>query len=372
MKLECLTEKLKAAVFVAERATGKNLSLPALSNIHLAASDRALKLEATNLELGVGVTIPARPASLGGVMVSGALLANFLSNLPASEEKIKLEVTSGNLHLETGSQSTTINGFPIDDFPSIPPIEAVGTFTAIPGALAEAFRSVGPSASNSNLKPEINSVCLYNQKNGLYAVATDSYRLAEKLLRLTGDLPAEFGHLILPLKSALEISRILENWSADKPEVEVRYNDHQISFSADNLYITSRLVDGTFPNYRQIMADRYQTEVTIRRSELVGRLKLLMVFSDKFNQADFTVRTSKEQLEIHTESEKGRTTAQLKLISSTGPDVGVGLNLRYLLEGLTAINDENIVLGLNEANKPIIMRGAISNEFLYLIMPIRR
>jgi len=258
MELECLTSKLRAAVTTAERATGKNLSLPALSNIRLIATDRALKIEATNLELGIEVSVPARASAPGEVMVSGALFSGFLVNLPSSDEKIKLRGVEGNLVLETGSQSASISGFPTDDFPSIPQVEKASTFQIVARDLAVSLRAVGYSASSSNFKPEISSICLYKQEDGLYAVATDSYRLAEKQLSVGRDLPDDFSQIIIPLKSAHEIARILDQGEWEGGEVTVNYNDHQVSFSADNLYLTSR-----YSNKRRAICGWWRTPLGV-------------------------------------------------------------------------------------------------------------
>ncbi len=369
MILECSREKIKNAISAAERVTGKNLSLPVLSNIILETKDRVLQIKATNLDLGLTISlpIPGKTSQTGTIAVNGSILANFFNNFPTTEETIKLELVAGNLIISSRQHATTVNGYPSDDFPLIPTIANPGSFLVDSHHLMSTLKDVWSSAAVSNLKPEISSVCFYEQEDGLVVVATDSFRLAEKrLLNNKISLP----NLIVPLKNVSEIIKILDNISG---EVEVQYNQHQISFQAENFYLTSRLIEGVFPDYRQIIPTRYETEVVVKRGDLLDLLKLSNVFTNKFNQADLTVTADdKNQIEIKTKNDNGDNRSWLPAQSVTGSSVSIGFNLKYLLEGLAAIRTENVVLRLNGDSKPIVVAGVGDTSFTYLIMPIRR
>jgi len=367
MNLECSRDKIKTAVLFAERVTGKNLSLPILSNIILEAKNQVLKIKATNLDLGLEISLPCKINKDGLAAVNGNLLGNFFNHLPAVEDKIKLELSNGNLNISSTHHTAAIKGYPTDDFPLIPRPDKPSSFFINSRQLLGGLRSVWYSASISSLKPEISSVCFYEQPSGLCLVATDSFRLAEKHLgdnKLKLDLP----YLILPLKNTLEVMRIIENLDVD---LEIQYNQHQISFLAPHLYLTSRLIDGVFPDYRQIIPSRFSTEVTTDRIQLLELLKLANVFTDKFNQADLSINNEKK-LEIRTTNDSGNNLVWVSPQSVSGEPVAVSLNLKYLLDGLTAFTDEQIILRFNGAQKPIMLTGLSDATLVYLIMPIKR
>ncbi len=268
MKLECAREKLRDAVGLAERVTGKNLSLPILNSIILDAAGRLLVIRATNLELGVEVGLPCRVFKDGLVAIPGAILANFLSSI--TEEMVALEVVSGNLTVSSPRHKTIIKGYPPTDFPSLPKVvDDRQSFTIPSDYFSSALRAVSYSSSTSLIKPEIASVCFYNQGRELAVVATDSFRLAEKVFPPALKISLTLPHLILPIKNVSEIIRVLEN-SSDEALVE--YNKHQISFRVGEVYLTSRLVDGVYPDYRQIIPTTKLTEVVVAKDRLMETL----------------------------------------------------------------------------------------------------
>ncbi len=367
MNLECSREKIRSAIAMAERATGKNLSLMILSHIVLEADKLLLKIRATNLDLGLEISLPSKINKTGTVAVSGQVLNNFFNNLPASEDKVKLELVNNNLNISSTNNSTTIKSYPIEDFPLIPKIEKPNTFTISSNDVVSDLKQVFYSASSSNLKPEIASVCLYNQPDGLFFVATDSFRLAEKKI-LNQELKLELPYLIIPLKNIIELIRIFDGFNKD---LLVEYNKHQIAFTAEHFYLTSRLVEGVFPDYRQIIPTKFSTKVTVDKNELLKTLKLSNIFTDKFNQADITITTD-GKMEIKTTNDFGDNSSWLSVASLEGETTAVSLNLRYLIDGLSVINSPQVTLGFSGLNKPILLSGLSDQGFNYLIMPIRR
>lgn len=368
MNLECSKEKIRSAVYAAERITGKNLSLPILSHIILETKDRLLKIRSTNLDLGLEISLPCKINQGGLVAVSGAVLNNFFANLPSTEDKIKIELNSGQLIISSPHHTTAINGFPPADFPIIPAIDTPNSFNIPSAVLLKGLKNVWYSAAISSLKPEISSVCFYQQPDNLSVVATDSFRLAESQL-LGEKIKISPPQLIIPLKNALEIIRSLESLSGT---VEIRYNQHQLAVIAENFYLTSRLIDGVYPDYRQIMPNKFATEAVINRGGFLDSLKLVNVFADKFNQAELSVAADKKSLEIKTKNDQGNSVSWFSPQSIIGENVKLALNLKYLLDGLQTIASEQVVLKFNGASKPVVIAGQSDPAFTYLIMPIRR
>jgi len=368
MIIECVLEKIKKAVIFAEQITGKNLSLPVLANIILEIKDRSLKIKSTNLDLGLEIYIPCKITNENNLSIAlnGVLFNNFFNNLPTITDKIKIELLEKNLKISSPQHTTLIKSLPVDDFPIIPIPNKTNSFFIHSQELTKALKSVWLSASFSTMKPEISSVCFYQQPDNLVLVATDSFRLAEKIIK-TGKNKLTINQLIVPLKNIVKIIKIIDLLDED---LEIKYDQHQISFNAKDFYLTSRLIDGVYPDYRQIISTHWETEIIVSRLELLNLLKLANVFTDKFNQVDFSFTVNK--LEIKTLNENGDNLVWLTPLTINGEPVAVSLNLKYLLDGLMAIESEQITLKFNGGNKPIMVAGVGDNSFIYLIMPIRR
>lgn len=367
MKLDCPREKLRDAVGLAERITGKNLSLPILNSIILSAANKILVVRATNLELGIEVSIPCRVSRDGLIAVPGPMLLNFLSNL--SGDTVSLEIVSGNLVVSSLHHKTIIKGFPSTDFPSLPRVvEGRQTFTTPSDFFAAALRGVAYSASLSLIKPEIASVCLYGQGNELAVVATDSFRLAEKKFPPALKINLTLPHLIIPAKNTNEIIRVLE---ATPGDLVVEYNQHQISFQVGGVYLTSRLIDGVYPDYHQIIPTTQLTEVVVTRGRLVETLKLLNIFVDRFGQITLAVSPTNKNIEFKAGNDSGENTSTLEA-EIEGEPVALSLNVKYLLDCFQSISTDTLKLKFNGPHKPVVIQGVGDPLFTYLIMPINR
>ena len=367
MKLECTREKLRDAVGLAERITGKNLSLPILNSIFLDANGCNLVVRATNLELGIEIVLPCRVLKNGVVAVPGAVLFNFLSSV--TTPTVALEVTVGNLVVSSPQHTTVIKGYPPTDFPSLPRVtENKQSLIAPADHFSTALRAVSYSASTSLVKPEIASVCFYNHGGELAVVATDSFRLAEKVFPPAIKVAPTTTTLIIPAKNIPEFIRVLE---ANSNEVTVEYNQHQISFQAGEVYLTSRLVDGVYPDYRQIIPTTQTTEVVVLKNDLLEALKLLNIFVDRFGQVTIAVSPAEKKLEFTAGNDRGENTSRLTA-TIEGEPITLAMNIKYLLDCFQSIITDSFRLKFNGPNKPVVVQGVGDSSFTYLIMPINR
>lgn len=367
MKLECGKEKLRWAVGVAEKTTGKNLSLPVLSFVSLEAKGRILKLSATNLDVGLVLELPAKVDKEGAVMISGAVLSNFLSNL-SRDEKVKLEMVGDNLTVSGAHNSGLIKTYPRDDFPSIPKLADGQAFYLPTASLLAGLKMVAYSAALSDIKPEIASIYLYNRDREINLVATDSFRLAEKRLILSDKIELE-PKLIIPIKNVADILRLLEGV---EETVMLTYNSHQVALSGEGYYLTSRLVEGVYPDYRQIVPAETKTGAVVLKADLQNALKLSNVFADKLNQVNLRVSVKDGLFEISSHnSDVGESTTNLEA-TLQGEDLELSFNVRYLLDCLAVISSDSISLKFNGRGRPILISGIGDNSFTYLIMPMNR
>jgi DNA polymerase III subunit beta len=365
MKVECGIEKIKNGVSQTERITGRNLTLPVLNSILLIASGRSLKLRATNLSLGIEIEIPAKVEKEGIVAISGSILNGVFSNV-FQNENILLESVDGNLLIKTRKSKIKLKGQVHTDFPTIP-IVSGDSFNIEAKKLVEGIKSVYYSASVSDIKPEISSVYIYSNEDNLVFVSTDSFRLAEKKIRVKG--LKEISGILIPFKNIPEILRVFGELQG---EVKVCFNKNQISFSADDIYLTSRVIDGVFPDYRQILPKEAKTSTVVLKQDLLNALKLSNIFSDKFNQLNLSIKPKEKIFELSsTNNDVGENKTYLDAVIS-GENIELGFNYKYFLDCFQSINGDSVAIKFNQSSKPIVVGGASDNSFLYLIMPMNR
>jgi DNA polymerase-3 subunit beta len=366
MKFECIKEKLAEAIAKADRLTGRNLSLPILSCIDLKASKSAVTIRATNLDCGIEITIPAKVEQEGEVAFHGAVLASLLAGLPR-EKNITLESKDGNVLISTSTNTTLVKTFSPEDFPSIPKLEGTKSIEISPKVLVKGFKSVVYSASVSTVKPELASVYVYKDAGELIFVSTDSFRLAEKRIKVKDSL--DFPPIIIPAKNVNDIIRVLDGLSDD---VRVFFDKNQIAFEGKDVYLMSRVIDATFPDYKQIIPKIFVTEVVVLKQDLVDSLKTSHVFSDKFNQVNIKALPSKKSFTIATKnSDVGEYTNAIDS-SVTGQDLDINFNHKYLSDCFQSIDADSISVSISGANKPLVMRGVSDKSFTYLVMPMNR
>jgi DNA polymerase-3 subunit beta len=365
MIFETTVEKLITVIENADRVTARNASLPILSTILILVSNKTVKVRATNLSLGVEFELPVKAEADGVVALDGKTLYSFLSTLPRNE-KIKLTQQDTTLFLAAGNNKTTIKTHPYEDFPTLPTISGVEVI--IPkNEFIRGIKSTYFAAATSDIKPEIASVYLAADKNTLYFVATDSFRLAEKKEIIKKNV--EFPAIIIPYKNIIEIARILENISDD---ITLTINENQVALTAPNIYITSRIVSGSFPDYKQIIPKDFTTEVVVLKQDLLNTLKAANIFSDKFNQITFSITPSKKKFECLSKNSDVGEYSGIITATLSGDDVSIALNQRYLTECLSLIPQDSISIGLNGGNKALVIRGISDNSFTYLLMPMNR
>lgn len=365
MKIECSIEKIKKALSQVERITGKNLTLPVLGSILWVATDKTLKLRATNLNIGIEATIPARVEKEGVVAVRGDVLSSLFSILQG-DFNVVFELINGNLLVKTKTSTILLKSIPHDDFPTIPVVSGDG-FIVSSKKFIDGIKSVYYSASVSEIKPEIGSVYIYPEDDLLVFVSTDSFRLAEKKVKIKQKL--SFGGILIPHKNIIEIIKVFDSVDDD---LKITLQKNQISFSTENIYLTSRVVDGNFPDYKQIIPKNPTTKAVVLKQDFISALKISNVFSDKFNQIVLTVKPSDKVFEIDSKNtDIGENTTTISGALS-GDDVSANFNYKYILDCFQSVGADSLSLELNGNNKPMIVRGVGDISFMYLIMPMNR
>lgn len=367
MKIECSKEKLLRSIQKAEKITGKNVTLPVLSCVVLEAKENKLIVRSTNLDLGIEITIPVKVHKPGIVAVPGNILLSYITNT-TNDGNINLEEVGGNLLVTCSRNETKIKALSAEDFPIIPKL--VSDKKSIVGSkeLLYGLKSVWYSASVSSMKPELSSVYLYPDTNGnLVFVATDSFRLAEK--KVNSKQSGTFESVLIPYRNVQEIIRVFDDVNDN---IEVCFDNNQVVFVTDGIYLVSRIIDGNFPDYGQIVPKDNTTEVVMLKDDLISVLKLSNIFSDKFNQVTFIIKPKDGVFEISSKNiDKGE---NRNIVDATlrGEDIEINFNHKYINDSFSSINSDSIVLMFNGANKPVVIRGINDQSFMYLVMPLNR
>lgn len=365
MKLECIKDKLKEAVLKVDRVTGKNMALPVLGSILIIAEGKSIKLRATNLDIGVEFEIPAKIEKKGIVAIPGSVIGNFLNN--TNDKNIKLESKDGNLLIKGEKTSTLIKCHNYEDFPTIPLITDSSNFLINVNKFIDGLKSVVYGASLSDIKPEISSVYIYPEDQYLIFVATDSFRLAEKKINIKNN--KDFQGIILPLKNSLEIIKIFDGM---EEEAKIIFSKNQIAMISDGIYLTSRIVDGVFPDYKQIIPKTFKTEAVVLKQDIINSLKISNIFSDKFNQINFAIKPTSKIFDISSKNSDIGESETMVDASLSGEDTEISFNHKYITDCFQSINKDSVVFKLNGKDKPMIISGIGDNSFIYLVMPLNR
>ncbi len=366
MKVETTLEKIKDSVLRVQKVSAKNLSLPILENVLIIAKDNQLIFRSTNLHVGVEISIPVKIEIEGEISVRLDVFGAIINSL-GNQHKVTLEVRDTTLHITTETSTMDIKLFPHSDFPTLPTVDEQDGFDIQMQDFIEGVRSVVYSSSVSEIKPEISSVYIYSENNELVFVATDSFRLAEKRIVMEGVV--DFPGVIVPVKNINECVKIFSGVSGS---VCVKVGQNQISIENDEIYFTSRIVDGNYPDYKQIIPSQSDTEVVMLKDDIIQSLRLISVFSDNFNQILLKTNVGAGTVHIHTRNtEVGENDTSIDA-AITGEGIEMYLNHKYLSDSFSSISTDSISISFTEKNRPCVLRPVGDPSFLYLIMPMNR
>jgi DNA polymerase III subunit beta len=366
MKIEIIKEKFIEAITHAERVSGKHVSLPILSYVVIEAKEGLVTVKATNLDVGIEVSVVAKILSDGVVSVSGSLMKSFLSNT-GNNKSVSLSVEDGVCKVVSGQSVASFNTMPVDDFPVIPKVLEGKSFSISSKDFVNGIKSVVWSSAVSTIKPELSSVYIYENEDEMVFVATDSFRLAEKKIKTKKNKGLE--PILIPFKNALEISRTLEDYTGD---VDVVVSKNQLSINTDNIHLSSRVVDGNFPDYRQIIPKEYTTHATVLKSDLVSALKLSSLFSNAFNQLAVSFDSSTKSIELSTKNNDIGEGKQTIKGTVDGEVITMSFNHRYVLDCLQVIDSDSVVLKIAGQGRPMIICPSNNTSFTYLVMSMNR
>lgn len=381
MKLICTQENLNRVLSYLEKIAGKQLTLPILSNFLLETENGRLKVSATNLEIGIIGYIGAKIESEGKIALPAKVLSNFIHNLP-SGDVLELESTSLGLKIVSTAYQTTIKGLDGKDFPIIPEYKEEYFFSFPAQELKKALTRTLFCMSTNNARLELTGVHIFFHKDRIELAATDSFRLGEEIIPLTDQKESyiEFLNqnpsLIIPGSTLHEIMHIITPESTD---VKIALKENQIFFEIDGIQIISRIINGKYPDYKQIIPKDFQLRAILEKESFQRAVKIASNFAS-YNVGEITLSfvPQEKQCIISSESQEigtNKTILPIDIQSGTEP-LKLFFNPRYILEGINTLSSEKILFSANSESTPISLR-IYSNDnegenYIYIVMPIRK
>lgn len=369
MKIIILKSNLKNGLSSVERAVTESNKLPILKNVLLKTTDGRIKLSTTNLELGINRLISGKIIENGSITVPFNTFYSIVNN--SDNERINLEVKNNTLIFKTDNYEAKIQGVGEDEFPIIPKIEKENQYLEISSVvLKDALSKVISAAQFSEVRPEISGVLFDFQITSFKLVATDSFRLAEKTL-YDNNYKNNFNRgfkAIIPLKTIQEVIRIFNN----DQNVKIHIDPTQVLFKSEDLELISRLIDGEYPDYEQIIPKEVEVEITTDQEYLVNALKLVSNFSGRINDVKIKIKKDRNNLEIYSANQYLGENNYLVPAKIKGEGFEeVAFNWRFLLDGLKAVNSKNLIFGLTNESKPAILKSPDDSSYFYILMPIK-
>lgn len=377
MKFICTKDNLQRGLVITSFTGGKQIDLPILSNVLMKVEGGAMRLVSTNLEIATSCVVRGKAEQDGEFTVPVKLFLDFVSLLP--QEQVELEVKENSLHVSCGSHNTTIHGLSASEYPLIPSVDGGEEYIISANELKSAISRVQFAVASNEARPEISGVYakleeLTSGKQRVTFAATDSYRLAEHQMAFTGSKQAQES--ILPSKTCMEIGRILSAHkdALDAPEeAKLVFTDTQCVFRYGSVELVSRVIDGTYPDYKQIIPTSFSMTANVNAQELVKAIKAASLFSRTgLYDVKLEFKPSEQSIVI-----RGADTSRGENIVSCaakieGEENNITLNYRYMLDGLQAVGTGDVLIQTIDAANPCLVKPASGDDYLYIVMPIRQ
>jgi DNA polymerase-3 subunit beta len=364
MKLICTKENLKKGLFVVSRVVGVGNPLQVLNNILIKTDQGRIKLSSTNLEIGVNTWIGGKIEEEGSLTVPARLINEYINNLPSEIVTITSKDTV--LNLESDNYNTNIRGLSADDFPLIPQVTEEPYSKIDSAEFRDALSETIWAAANNETQPEISGVFLGFDDAKLSIAATDRYRLAERVAILKEPVRSS-KEVIVPSRTINELYKIL---STGKGDVEIYFSESQVLFKFEETELISRLIDGQYPPYKEIIPKEFNSEITANRDEFIHALKATALFASDSNNIHIQA-TPGEGIKVTASSAAAGENITTIKAEVKGQENSAIFNYKYILDCLNNLKEPQVTLKMiNDATAAMLVPTQRDN-YTYIVMPIK-
>ncbi|MES1248239.1 MAG: DNA polymerase III subunit beta [Actinomycetota bacterium] len=362
VKISVSKDELVQALGVVSRAVSTRTSVQILSGVLLEASAGELRLAATDMELSLRATVAAQIEGDGSIVLPGKTFVDIARLLPGDEVQIEHKPAESVVHVTAGSAAYTLHTYNPEDFPRLPDVSSVQTFPIERESLLETIQRVARAASRDESRPVLTGVLVSFGSGRLTMAATDSYRLAVKETELTSSAPDL--EAIVPSRALQELARIASGGDT----VEVGVHENQVVFGTDGTWLTTRRIDGQFPNYKQLLPEQFEHVLTMPRQELLEVVRRAAVMIQR--ATPLQLRFAEGELTVIARTHEVGESKESMPAPYTGDTLEIGFNADFLRDGLESVDGDDIRLKLISPLRPAVLQGD-NDEFTYLVMPIR-
>jgi DNA polymerase-3 subunit beta len=355
-------DELVSALGVVSRAVSTRTSVQILSGVLVEAQGSELRLAATDMELSLRATAPAQIEGDGAIVLPGKTFADIARLLPAGDVSIEHKPAESVVHVTAGSASYTLHTYNPEDFPRLQELDTLQTFTVDRESLLETIHRVARAASRDESRPVLTGILVSFTGGKLVMAATDSYRLAVKETELDGVVPEL--EAIVPSRALQELARI----ASGGDHVEVGVHENQVVFATDGVWLTTRRIDGQFPNYRQLLPEQFEHELTLPRLELLEVVRRASVMIQR--ATPLQLRFAEGELTVIARTQDVGESRESMPVAFSGETLEIGFNADFLRDGLESMDGDDVRLKLISPLRPAVIQGE-GDDFTYLVMPIR-
>jgi DNA polymerase III subunit beta len=362
MKVTAARDELAQKLGVVARAVSTRASVQILSGVLLRAEGGRLQLAATDMEVSLRSSLETRVEGEGAVVVPGRLLVDLVRLLPDGDVTIEHRLDEGVVQIVCGSTSASLNTYAAEDFPRLPDIDTVGTFTVAREPLLETVARVSRSASRDESRPVLTGILVRFEAGKLVMAATDSYRLSVKETALAGEAPEL--EAIVPARALAELARVAQGGDT----LELGVHENQVVFAVDDVWLTTRRIDGQFPNYKQLLPETFEHEVSLPRGEILDVVRRVGVVVQR--TSPIQLRFAEGELTVFARTQDVGEARESIPVQFSGEPLQIGFNAEFLREGIESIAADDLRLRLISPLRPAVIDGG-EDDPTYLIMPIR-
>jgi DNA polymerase-3 subunit beta len=363
MRITCSKAELARALSLVGRAVSTRAAVQVLGGVLVRAGEGQVELAATDMELSLRLSVDCHVEGEGAVVAPGRLLIELARLLPESEVVLEHNPDSGVLEVTCGAASYKLNTYSAEDFPKLPDVEAAETFTVDRAALLETVTRVARAASRDESRPVLTGILVRFEGGKLVMAATDSYRLSVKETELSGGQSSEL-EAIVPARALTELGRVAQ----DSPELQVGVQENHVVFGAGDVWLTTRRIDGQFPNYKQLIPETFEHEVRLPREEFLEVVRRASVMAQR--NSPLRLSFAEGEVTVSAQTQEVGEAKETLPVPFTGEPLEIGFNPEFLRDGLESVGADEVALQLISSLRPGLIRSPEEN-FAYLIMPIR-
>jgi DNA polymerase-3 subunit beta len=363
VKVTCTKDELTQALSLVGRAVSTRATVQVLGGVLLRAAEGRMELSATDMEVSLRLSVDAQVEGDGAVVAPGRLLVDLARLLPESEVVLEHRPEQGVLEVTCGTASYKLNTYSAEDFPKLPEVEGAQTFGVDTSAFLETVSRVARAASRDESRPVLTGVLVRFEGGKLIMAATDSYRMSVKETELVDGGGPEL-EAIVPARALTELSRIAQ----DSGELQIGVQENHVVFGAGDIWLTTRRIDGQFPNYKQLLPETFEHEVALPREEFLEVVRRASVMAQR--NSPLRLRFAEGEVTVSAQTQDVGEAKESLPVPFSGEALEIGFNPDFLRDGLESVESDEVALRLISPLRPGLLYSE-PEDFSYLIMPIR-